>query len=327
MSKIYYLGSFPPPYGGVTLKNALLYELLKDKVNLSIRQKFTPMSTIKALMFGDQFVLGVGSTKHLLFITVIMAFLRPKAMKKSIVFVMGGDLADLLENKPKMIKHLQRYRRIFVEPLGLLHRLQAMGIQNISLLPNARRKPDMDFYPSVTNATLRCLFFSKITPEKGVNNVLEAAQMLPSIEFDFYGPINAKYQKYFLDRIATIPNANYRGLFRGRNDSLYLKLHEYDLMLLPTKWSGEGVPGALIEAKIAALPAIVSNINYNAEIVEDGVSGIVLEENSAEMLMNVIAGLDKNRERLNRLKHGAKQSAAMYYIEDYIDEIMQQFEL
>mgnify|MGYP006991257518 CR=1 FL=1 len=30
--KVYYLGQFPPPYGGVTVKNALLAEALADRV-------------------------------------------------------------------------------------------------------------------------------------------------------------------------------------------------------------------------------------------------------------------------------------------------------
>ena len=34
MTKPLYIGSFPPPYGGVTVKNALLFEVVSEKVPL-----------------------------------------------------------------------------------------------------------------------------------------------------------------------------------------------------------------------------------------------------------------------------------------------------
>ena len=34
MPKTLYIGSFPPPYGGVTVKNALLFEAISERVPL-----------------------------------------------------------------------------------------------------------------------------------------------------------------------------------------------------------------------------------------------------------------------------------------------------
>lgn len=45
-------------------------------------------------------------------------------------------------------------------------------------------------------------------------------------------------------------------------------------LLLPSKWSGEGVPGALVESKMAGIAAIVSDWNFNAEIVKNDSEGI-----------------------------------------------------
>ena len=66
----------------------------------------------------------------------------------------------------------------------------------------------------------------------------------------------------------------------------------------------------------------MSDICYNAEIVEGGVSGIVLGENTVEELTKAIKHLDADRDELYHLKCGAKQSAEMYYLENYIGEIV-----
>lgn len=327
MSKTYYMGSFPPPYGGVTLKNELLYNVLKDNVDMRIKKKFTLISTFEALCFGSRFILGVGHTKFLLLLSRCMAVMRPKAMRRSIVFAMGGNLADMVEGKQKYIESLQHYRQIFVEPQGLLRRLQSMGLKNVSLLPNCRERPTGKFEPTDSNTPIKCVFFSRVTPGKGVDHILAAAKMLPTVQIDFYGPIDEKYANEFIEEINAMPNAAYRGLFKERGDALYQMLHAYDVMLLPSKWAFEGIPGALVEAKIAALPAIVSNICYNAEIVEDNVSGLVLKENTPAKLAEAIQRLERDPALVYSLKCGAKKSAEGYYIDQYTNEIRKYMEV
>lgn len=117
-------------------------------------------------------------------------------------------------------------------------------------------------------------------------------------------------------------NVTYHGVFKGKDAEVYNELSKYDVMLLPTRWKFEGIPGVLVESKIACVPSIVSDICYNAEIVENGVSGIVLKGNTVDNLVEAIERLDKNRAELYKMKIGAKQSAEMYYIENYINGII-----
>lgn len=327
MSKIYYMGSFPPPYGGVTVKNRLFYGLLKDKFDICVKRKFTVISIIGALLKGERFILGVGHTGFLLMLTTVMYYFRPKAMGRSVVFAMGGNLADLVKEKPVMIKRLQRYRHIYVEPTGMMDRLQKMGLKNLSLLPNCRVRPTTKYKALFHNdGNVRCVFFSRITLDKGIDIVLDAAKKLTNVEFHLYGEIDNTYSDIFSNEINGSTNITYHGVFKGKDIEVHDEMSKYDVMLLPTRWRYEGVPGVLVEAKIAGVPAIVSNICYNAEIVEDGVSGIVLMENTAEELAKAIARLDTDRDELYRLKCGAKQSAELYYIENYIDDILKKLE-
>ena len=327
MRKIYYLGSFPPPYGGVTVKNELLYEILKDKFDICVMRKFTAVSMVGAFLKGKKFLLGVGHTKYLLMLSNMMYYLRPKAMRKSIVFAMGGNLADLVEGKPETIKRLQRYRQIYVEPTGMMARLQKMGLKNLSLLPNCRVRPAMELKARFNkDGIIKCVFFSRVSRDKGTDTVLDVAKRLPNVEFHLYGGIDSDYHEVFMKDLGGLPNATYHGVFMGRDEEVYREMSKYDVMLLPTRWKFEGVPGVLVESKIAGIPAIVSDILYNSEIVEDGVSGIVLKENTAEYLTEAIERLEKNREELYGLKNGAKLSAERYYIDNYIENIEKDME-
>ena len=178
----------------------------------------------------------------------------------------------------------------------------------------------------VTRRRLKAVFFSRITPDKGIDIILEAAKKLSKVDFHLYGEKDSTYSDTFTNEINSLLNVKYHGVFKGKDAEVYDELSKYDVMLLPTRWKFEGIPGVLVESKIAGIPAIVSDICYNAEIVEDGVSGIVLKENTVENLTEAIERIDKNRAKLYRLKIGAKQSAEMYYIENYIEDILKKLE-
>ena len=178
----------------------------------------------------------------------------------------------------------------------------------------------------VIHRRFKAVFFSRITPEKGIDIVLDTAKLLPEVEFHIYGEIDGAYNNTFTNEVLGLSNTIYHGVFKSKGTKVYDELSKYDVMLLPTKWKYEGVPGILVESKIAGIPAIVSDICYNAEIVEDGVSGTVLKENTVERLVEAIGCLDEDRGKLDQLKYGAKQSAEMYYIENYMDDILQYLE-
>ena len=130
----------------------------------------------------------------------------------------------------------------------------------------------------VVHRKLKTVFFSHITPDEGIDIIFNTAKNFPKVEFHLYGEIDSAYSDTFAIESNILPNVTYHGVFKGRDAEAYEELSKYDVMLLPTRWKNEGVPGVFVEAKIAGVLSIVSNICYNAEIIEDGVSGIVLKK-------------------------------------------------
>lgn len=332
MHMVYYIGGFPPPYGGVTVKNELLFSALAEKMGPNLKKLDTQKAKKNPLLLLAQGLLLLANRRHPLIIatagpqrkriTLFLNRFNRKVLRKSSMFVMGGHFADRIKDDPAYIAALKEYRRIYVETDGMQQELAPLGFTNVSVYPNCRQHPLRTVAVAPAGDPLRCVFFSLVSPDKGADTVLSAARQLPDVTFDFYGVVEPAWKDAFLREIDEIPNAAYHGVFQVQGDNVYSKLNEYDLLLLPTKCISEGVPGILVEAKIAAVPSVVSNVSYNAEIVEDGVSGLVLSENTPDALADSITLLDRDRELLYRLKTGALASAEQYYIDCYADSII-----
>lgn len=331
---IYYIGAFPPVYGGVTIKNKNLYEALDRKLDM----KKVDMNLVKrgsvreilrlgwALLNGKQFVIGLAGQKNRRVFTKLMYTFRRKAMERSIMLVMSGVVEDIIQAGPEYMGMLSTYRRIYLEFSGMARKLTDAGVKNAAVYPNGRPRPEILLPISQRQGALQCVFFSQIQPEKGVDRILDAAQILPDVQFHFYGGIVSDYQEQFLGQLAQADNVHYHGIFTGNTEAVYAELNPYDVLLLPTRCSTEGLPGILIEAKIAGLACVVSNINYNREIVEDGTDGIVLEQDTAEYLASALKMLDNDRSLLLGMKHAGRASAGLYYIDVCAADIMNELE-
>lgn len=321
--KLIYIGSFPPPYGGVTVKNALLYRCLSERLNveqvdLSRVKKFEPKSLwrlVKALASrNDAIVLGVSADWRYRLTNYLYRFNRKK-MNRSFLFVMGGRISD----DKSCIEKVNGFKRVYVETESMRNAFEEMGARNVSVYPNCRDRPTIPVKVKPSGGTLDSVFFSLISPDKGIELILDASDMLPDIGFHLYGRIEDGYETRFADELVNRKNVWYHGVFDSVEGDVVSELNKYDIHLFPTRWPNEGVPGVLVETKMAAVPSIVSDICYNAELVRDGVEGIVLRQNTAECLVEAISSLDVNRERLNAMKVSALESAERFYIDKYID--------
>ena len=329
-----YIGAFPPGWGGVTIKNRDLYEALVDE-GLQIKKidlhKITRQKKIVELMklcfavlnHKNHFVIGISTGMRRSF-THALYCLNRKAMRKSILMVMGGTAARDITEDPKFMLWASQYKKIYVETYSMEKLLNSKGMSNIAFYPNCRHRSSVQCDSSIKNGKLKCVFFSYIQPQKGVGIILDAAKQLADIEFVFYGNIDPSYTDEFQKELNNLDNCVHKGIFKGNNEEVYKELKKYDVLLFPTNWDTEGVPGILVEAKIAGLPCIVSDKSFNSELVRNNVEGIVLTENDSDCLVNAIKTLDKDRNLLKNLSVGSYNSSESFYIENYIKDIIEE---
>lgn len=328
--KIYYIGSFPPTYGGVTIKNKNLYEALVGELDLQrIDMNQIKRGNIKeilrfgwAMLTGRQYIIGLAGQKNRCQFTKLMYRFKRKAMKCSVMLVMSGIVEDIIQAGPEYMAMFSTYRRVYVELPGMAQKLSEAGVTNSSVYPNGRPRPQKLEPINICDGPLRCVFFSQIEPDKGVDRILEVADLLPDVQFDFYGRIVSEYDSEFQTAISGMDNVRYHGVFTGNSEAVYKELNQYDVLLLPTRCITEGLPGILIEAKIAGIPSVVSAISHNREIVSNGMDGIVLEEDTAKCLAVALHMLDGDKELLLRMKYAAREVAGSYYIDVCAKEIL-----
>lgn len=326
MVKPLYIGSFPPPYGGVTVKNALLFESVSEKVpleklNLANAKKgdIQAIRTLAKALLGREGALVIGvSIQSCLQVTRFMHRVNRSKMGRSILFVMGGRVPEGREDVLK----LGCYRRIYVETESMKDGFEAMGAKNVSVYPNCRKRPVIpcSVRPS-TEEKVKCVYFSLISEQKGARLVLDVARNLPEIEFHFYGRIDQAFEAYFMSEVSDLANVQYHGVFDSASGDVVAELNAYDIHLFPTMCPNEGVPGVIVETKIAAVPTVASGRGYNGELVEGGADGLLTSEDSADELSGIVDALAKDPGRLDCMKRAALASAERFYIDSYLDSI------
>ena len=67
---------------------------------------------------------------------------------------------------------------------------------------------------------------------------------------------------------------NYRGTYK-ESEALSI-IHRYDVVLFPSYYDGEGVPGSLLDSIFAGVPSIATDWNYNSEIVTNNFNGFLV---------------------------------------------------
>jgi glycosyltransferase involved in cell wall biosynthesis len=138
-------------------------------------------------------------------------------------------------------------------------------------------------------------WMARMTSVKNPQLLLEVAKALPTVNFVMAGGGD------LLETIKASAPANVRVI--GWSDAS-LFWSAVDLAISTS--DNEGMPIALIEAQLAGLPVIATNVGSNAEVIEDGQSGIVCARVSAltDTLELVAATLRLATEADLRLKMG-----------------------
>lgn len=241
-------------------------------------------------------------------------YLYSKIFHFEIIYsVIGGWLVHYLKNLPLHRVLLKRINRILAETTNTKQGLEEdYGFKNVEVLYNFRIT---DFDPkTVSNNrekddTLRLVFMARIDPMKGLDTIFDFCEYIQkegirNITIDFYGPIDPCVDGKFQNRVAEFDFVNYKGCLEP--NIIYYTISKYDMLLLPTKYYTEGLPGTIIEAYISGLPVLASEWEHSREFVEDGETGIIVPFGDNQNEFNkAIIDIAHNRARLLRLKEGA----------------------
>ena len=323
-----FIGELPPPYGGVAVKDKILYqEVYKSSgvkmLNL-VECKWKPwkipiigIKLIILILVADNVIVGVGTNLRRKIIMRLRYILRGKAgLKKTRMMMMAGVVQNVIKDDYSLKKLLLKLGTLWVETEGMKKELVDQGFRNVKLYPNCRTEEN-SLPPIQAKGIKRYVFFSRICEMKGVDGIFHSISTLTGDwSMDFYGEIDEKYKEEFQSLLKEYPQVVYHGVFDSTNDKVYGELNQYDILLFPSRYTTEGVPGVLVEAKMAGITAIVTNTSYNHEIVTDGVDGVVIKSTLADEL-NALSF-----DEINKYKQNAYKSRKKYSINTYREQLL-----
>ena len=149
----------------------------------------------------------------------------------------------------------------------------------------------------------KCVFVGQIKREKGVFDIMEAVCGSGGIRCDFYGPIVNRDREAFLSGVSGSKLLEYRGIADPRK--IGETIARYDMLLLPTYHGGEGYPAVILEAFAAGVPVVTTRWRSIPEIVENGVTGLLVPVESPGELCAAVERLAADHALYTRVRKGA----------------------
>lgn len=229
--------------------------------------------------------------------------------------LIGGWLAQDLEECPQQVSYLNDFRVNWVESHQLVGKLEELGVGNAEFLPNFKyldgtELPESRYY----GPDYRFCTFSRVQELKGIGDAMDTVEKLCSegldCWLDVYGPIDPSYKEEFETALSRCVHAEYKGCVAPEKS--VQAIASYDALLFPTKWKLEGIPGTIIDALAAGVPVIAAKWQYYDEMLEDGVTGFGYGFGNNELLADEIKKFIELGNGANELRKGCLARAAAY---------------
>lgn len=239
--------------------------------------------------------------------------------KNLLYVVIGGWLPEVIAKNRFYYTLSRNIDGIYVETNDMKKKLNTLGLKNVEILPNFKRVKVIDNFSqsSKTNNKLNLVFLSRVMPEKGVEEAIDVVTRINNcykdkISLDIYGPISEGYKKTLLNYIDTNNpyNIDYKGLLQP--EEIQSILINYDALIFPTFYSGEGFPGIVLDAYMAGLPVIASDWKYNKEVIIDKKTGFLFKTHSLNQLEQILLNLVNNPLILEKMKKNCVKEALKY---------------
>lgn len=259
------------------------------------------------------------------FIAPMCVFFNKIWPRKVHYVVIGGWLYELLDKHRLLRKTIKSINYVYVETLIAKERLEKLGLNNLYIMQNF--KPLTVLSESQLNYTyeypLKVCTFSRVTEKKGIEDAVKVVKELNRrhekkiYKLDIYGPIDSGQQQWF-DSLTEEFNEDieYRGAVDYNNTTSILK--DYYLLLFPTKYYTEGVPGTIIDAYAAGVPVVASKWESFSDVIEDRCTGIGYEFDNYNDFLTVLDDMGNNIDKAIEMQKKCLLKAKNYLPETAI---------
>lgn len=318
--------------GGPAIKNKILLKYLDGNLNFTVcnthnRSKSNLINNILKLIKtrDKQIIVAVSRNgRSILFPILSMKKLLNPSIRYSTICIGGTIVNDALRYPRTIKKALDRADVITVETKKLKDELEnKLKLTNVHYMPNYKEMDTSTLapLPRFSSNKLKFVFLSSVRNVKGVATMInvfkEILDIYPEAILDIYGPIRKDFDMSVLDDIEDIPQINYMGVVA--NEEVIATLSKYNIFIFPTEYIGEGFPAVLIEAYLAGLVVVSSDMNFNTEIVINNENGWIFPTGNKMEFKKVLLNSFNNKETLKYISENNRKYANNFNAEGVIE--------
>jgi glycosyltransferase involved in cell wall biosynthesis len=162
-------------------------------------------------------------------------------------------------------------------------------------------KPNFVDAPAINNSIRNgFLFVGRLSQEKGISTLVAAAKLLKNAPISVAG---IGEQSTLLENIEGLEN-----LGKLSSEAIFNKMGQSCALVMPSIWY-ENFPRTLVESFACGLPVIASRIGALAELVEDGVTGLLFEAGNPIDLAHKMQWALQNPDKMRQM---GQNSLALY---------------
>lgn len=149
-------------------------------------------------------------------------------------------------------------------------------------------------------------FVGRVSPEKGIDEFIEAARMNPDIPFRVAGNVDINY------KIPTcLPqNLEFVGFKKGDElDQFYI---DSRIIVVPSKWY-EGFPNVIVRGMLHRKPVITTNIGAMQSIIDHGRNGLLVSPSDPQSLSDAVRLIYYDKDNCEKLGMSGYRKASVCY--------------
>jgi glycosyltransferase involved in cell wall biosynthesis len=161
---------------------------------------------------------------------------------------------------------------------------------------------------------LKIAYFGRIDHSKGPDLLVRALKIIPgaNVRIDIFAIRQSAADNRYYEWLETQARQDRRVNLRASisPDKVIGLMTEYDLIAVPSRWLETG-PLVALEAFAAGVPVLGANLGGIAELVRDGIDGILVAPNDPVAWAATISRLANDQHVINRLRAGIEPPRTM----------------
>ena len=191
---------------------------------------------------------------------------------------------------------------------------------HVEILENAVATADFANVEKIGNSII---FLGRLHESKGLNEIIEAVQILKSenLDFTFRAFGAGDMQDFFVAEMSKILGDKFYfgGIISGK--AKQNELNRSDIFILPSR-DGEGLPMAMLEAMAAGNIVVVSEMASIGAVVENNFNGFLVEPKNVSQLTETLRNILLNKIDAAKIRRNTRKTVEeTYNLQNHIEKL------